>query len=312
MLQSSKFNLIKMLKIAFSPVYQYQLPEGHRFPMIKYELIPEQLLRQGIIESSQFFEPEVLPEKWLLRTHCTRYWEQLKSQSLPSKIAKAIGFPLSDALLHRGRVISQGTLECAIFAQKYGIAMNIAGGTHHAYKASGGGFCVLNDIAIASNYLLDKQLAQQILVIDLDVHQGNGTAHIFKDDSRVFTFSMHGAKNYPVRKEASDCDIPLEDAIEDEAYLSILKEQLLHLSTILKPDAVFYLSGVDVLASDRLGRLSLSLEGCKERDRMVFEWCKMHQYPVAVSMGGGYSTSLAQIVDAHCNTFKMAMEVYDF
>ena len=218
-----------MLKIAFSPVYQYQLPAGHRFPMIKYELIPEQLLRQGIIEPNQFFEPKLLSEKWILRTHCAQYWEQLKTKSLPSRIARAIGFPLSDALLHRGRVISQGTLECALYAQKYGVAMNIAGGTHHAYKASGGGFCVLNDIAIAANYLLDKQLAQQILVVDLDVHQGNGTAHIFREEPRVFTFSMHGAKNYPLRKEASDCDIPLEDAIEDEAYLSILEEHYLKL-----------------------------------------------------------------------------------
>ncbi len=301
-----------MLKIAFSPVYQYQLPPGHRFPMIKYELIPAQLLRQGIIETNQFFEPALLPEQWILRTHCPRYWEQLKTQTLPGKIARAIGFPLSEALLHRGRVISQGTIDCALFALKYGVAMNVAGGTHHAYKDSGGGFCVLNDIAIASNYLLDNQLVKQILVVDLDVHQGNGTARIFRDDDRVFTFSMHGDKNYPLRKEKSDCDVPLEDNIQDEPYLSLLEMQLNKLSEILKPEMVFYLSGVDVLASDRLGRLSLSLDGCKARDRMVFEWCKSHEYPVAVSMGGGYSKSLANIIDAHCNTFQTAMEVYDF
>ncbi len=300
-----------MLKIAFSTVYQYELPPGHRFPMIKYELIPAQLLRQGIIEESQFFEPKLLSEKWILRTHSISYWEQLKTQTLPRTIARAIGFPLSEALLHRGRVISRGTIDCALFAQRYGVAMNIAGGTHHAYQDRGGGFCVLNDIAIAANYLLDKKIAQQILVIDLDVHQGNGTAHIFRNEERVYTFSMHGAKNYPLRKENSDCDIPLEDNTQDEAYLNILDAQLSQLAELVQPDAVFYLSGVDVLASDRLGRLGLSIEGCKQRDRTVFEWCKAHQYPVAVSMGGGYSRSLVSIVDAHCNTFQMAQEVFE-
>lgn len=299
-----------MLKIAFSPIYKYQLPEGHRFPMIKYELVPEQLLYEGIVSESNFFHPSPLTEAQILQTHSREYWNKLQEQKLSVKEVRAIGFPMRPDLVWRGRHIAQGTIDCARYAQQYGTSLNIAGGTHHAFADRGEGFCVFNDIAIAANYLLSTGEAKKILVIDLDVHQGNGTASIFQEENRVFTFSMHGAKNYPLRKERSDLDIPLPDKTPDKPYLKVLTETLPRLIDELQPDLAFYLSGVDVLESDRLGRLSLSLQGCKERDRFVFQTCKQYNLPVAVSMGGGYSPRIAAIVDAHANTYRMATEVF--
>lgn len=299
-----------MLKIAYSPIYKYQLPEGHRFPMVKYELIPEQLLYEGTISEANFFHPQCLPEEMILWTHESTYWEKLKTQTLTRKEIREIGFPMSPQLIHRGRHIANGTIECALFAQEYGIAMNVAGGTHHSYSYKGAGFCVFNDIAIAANYLLKKQLAQQILVVDLDVHQGDGTAQIFKNQPSVFTFSMHGAKNYPARKQPSDLDIGLPDKTGDKVYLQTLQETLPTLIATVQPDFIFYLSGVDIIASDKLGRLSVSIQGCKERDQLVLGICQQHQIPVAVSMGGGYSERLAHIVEAHANTFRVAQQLY--
>lgn len=300
-----------MLQIAFSPIYQYELPTNHRFPMAKYELIPAQLLHQGIVTAAQFRHPTLLEEQWILRTHSSTYWNSLKHLTIPPKAARKIGFPMRQDLVERGRVIAQGTIDCALHAlQHQSVAMNVAGGTHHSFYDRGEGFCVLNDFAIAANYLLDQGLVQQILIVDLDVHQGNGTAKLFENEPRVFTFSMHGAKNYPLHKEASDLDIPLEDGLTDRPYLEILAHYLPDLLQAVQPDMVFYLSGVDVLASDKLGRLDLSLHGCQQRDEMVFHHCRAAGLPIAVSMGGGYSPRLADIVDAHCNTFRVAQEIY--
>lgn len=299
-----------MLKIAFSEIYKYQLPAGHRFPMEKYELIPQQLLHEGIVTEQHFFEPSILSEEWILAVHEPAYWQQLKNQTLPAKAARKIGLPMSAHLVKRGRIISQGTIDCALYALEHGVAMNIAGGTHHSYPDRGEGFCVINDFAIASKYLLANRLAKKILIVDLDVHQGNGTAVIFQGEKRVFTFSMHGAKNYPLRKETSDLDIPLADQTDDATYLKILQDQLPDLIEQVKPDFICYLSGVDVLATDKLGRLGMTLAGCKERDLIVFEQCQKYGIPVAVSMGGGYSERLSHIVDAHTNTYKMAQEVF--
>ncbi|MEM8907681.1 MAG: histone deacetylase [Bacteroidota bacterium] len=299
-----------MLKIAYSPIYKYELPEGHRFPMMKYELLPEQLVYEGTVSEAHFFHPKALDEATILRTHTADYWQKLVQLTLSPKEIRSIGFPLSETLVRRGTHIAQGTIDCAHYALQYGIAMNIAGGTHHSFTDHGEGFCLLNDIAIAANKLLQKGLAQRILVIDLDVHQGNGTAQIFRDEARVFTFSMHGAKNYPTRKEKSDLDIGLPDQTQDETYLQILAATLPRLLDQVQPDFIFYLSGVDVLESDKLGRLSMSRVGCKERDRMVLNACYRHEIPVAVSMGGGYSVRIADIVDAHANTFRVAQEIY--
>ena len=299
-----------MIRIAYAPIYKYQLPEGHRFPMVKYELIPEQLLYEGTVQQSQFFEPPPLLEETLLLTHTSEYWHKLNNQLLSKKEIRAIGFPMTKALIKRGLHISNGTLLGTKYAKENGIAMNIAGGTHHAFTDRGEGFCVLNDIAIAANYLLHHKKAKQILVIDLDVHQGNGTAQIFRDNPNVFTFSMHGAKNYPTRKERSDLDIGLPDHTADELYLTTLEQQLIPLVEKLKPDFLFYLAGVDVLATDQLGRLSLTLQGCKERDQIVLSTAKKYEIPVVVSMGGGYSARIAIIIEAHANTFRVAHELF--
>ena len=299
-----------MLKIAYDPIYKYKLPEGHRFPMIKYELIPEQLLYEGTVSEKNFFSPTPLDEESILLTHTKDYWFRLRDQQLTEREIRAIGFPLTPQLVQRSRVIANGTLQCAFYAQQYGVALNVAGGTHHAYAFRGEGFCCTNDIAVAANYLLHHNIVHKILVVDLDVHQGNGTAHIFRQEPRVFTFSMHGAKNFPLRKEVSDLDIGLPDGTADQAYLSILKKTLPILLEKVQPELVFYLSGVDVLASDKLGRLGLTPAGCRERDRFVLETCKKNQLPVAISMGGGYSESLAIIVEAHANTYRMAQEIF--
>lgn len=299
-----------MLRIAFSSIYRYELPPGHRFPMAKYELLPEQLLYEGTIDETAFFEPEALTDDIILRTHTVDYLKNLQNVSLSRKEIRAIGFPLRPELIQRGRVIAAGTLACARIARKEGVALNIAGGTHHAYADRGEGFCIFNDIAIAANELLHQGEIQRALVVDLDVHQGNGTARIFANDPRVFTFSMHGAKNYPLRKERSDLDLGLADGTEDQEYLTTLQAYLPDLLTAVRPDIVFYLSGVDVLKTDKLGRLGMSIAGCKARDKFVFDCCKKAAIPVAVSMGGGYSKQLAHIIEAHANTYRVAAGIY--
>jgi acetoin utilization deacetylase AcuC-like enzyme len=299
-----------MLKIAYSPIYKYELPEGHRFPMMKYELLPEQLLYEGTVTNDHFFHPDALDDELILLTHTQIYLDKLNHQQLDKKEIRNIGFPMSDVLVRRGKHIANGTLMCAEYAMEFGIAMNIAGGTHHSFSDRGEGFCLFNDIAIAANILLHRGQVSQILIIDLDVHQGNGTAKIFEHEPRVFTFSMHGEKNYPTRKEVSNLDIGLPDKTDDRLYLQTLKETLPKLIDQVQPDFIFYLSGVDVLESDKLGRLNLSRKGCKERDRLVLQTCKDYKIPVAVSMGGGYSPMMTDIIDAHANTFRVAQDIY--
>jgi len=299
-----------MLFISYSPIYKYTLPENHRFPMVKYELIPEQLLLEGSVTERNFFHPKQLTEEEILSTHTASYWSKLKEQTLTRKEVRPIGFPMTKELVERGRHIAHGTYECCLLAMQYGVAMNVAGGTHHAYADHGEGFCVFNDFAIAANLLLNRGEVNKILIVDLDVHQGQGTAHIFKNEQRVFTFSMHGANNYPLRKEKSDLDIALPDKTEDQEYLNTLYRTLPILIEQTEPDLIMYLSGVDVLANDKLGRLAMTKEGCRKRDEFVFEQAKFNNIPVAVSMGGGYSERLSDIIDAHANTFRMAQKIY--
>jgi acetoin utilization deacetylase AcuC-like enzyme len=299
-----------MIKIAWHPLYAHPLPEGHRFPMLKYELIPEQLLHEGTIEQQNLFSPEPVTEDIVLLTHQKSYWEQLRDLTLPAKEQRRIGFPLNAQLLERELRITQGTIDGAHFALNNRIAFNVAGGTHHAGSNWGEGFCLLNDQAITANYLLNRNLAKRILIIDLDVHQGNGTAEIFQYEPKVFTFSMHGDKNFPFRKELSSLDVPLDDGLQDEEYLSLLNINLKKAFERAKPDFVFYLSGVDVLSTDKLGKLALSKAGCKERDRMVLQACRDKNLPLQVSMGGGYSADIKDIVDAHCNTYRLAFDLF--
>ncbi len=299
-----------MFKLAYSPIYAHPLPEGHRFPMLKYELIPKQLLYEGSITEENLFEPNLAIDKEILLTHEKDYLQQLKSLSLDKAHIRRIGFPLSKELVTRELCLIQGTLDCALFALQYGVSINIAGGTHHAFANKGEGFCLLNDMAFAANALLQRKLVQTVLIIDLDVHQGNGTAAIFKGNKSVFTFSMHGKDNYPFHKEESDLDVPLENGMKDEPYLTLLKNNLEKILGQVHPDFIFYLCGVDVLGTDKLGKLNLTEEGCKQRDSLIFNMSKSLRIPVACAMGGGYSPKISDIVNAHCNTIRSAQRIF--
>lgn len=299
-----------VLRIAYHPSYSHPLPEGHRFPMQKYELLPEQMLHEGSCSSANFFEPSLPPDEAITAIHEPAYFDNLKQLNLQPREVRKIGFPLSKQLVERERIIAGGTMKCCDYALAHGIAMNIAGGTHHAFSNRGEAFCMLNDQAIGARYLQKKGLARKILIVDLDVHQGNGTAGIFSGDPSVFTFSMHGGQNYPFKKECSDLDIPLKKGTGDLEYLSMLKHNLPRLIDEVAPDFIFYLCGADVLESDKLGTLSLSLQGCRERDRFVLECCHNNNIPVQCSMGGGYSPEIRTIVEAHANTFRVAQWMY--
>lgn len=299
-----------MLKIAYSPIYKYPLPEKHRFPMIKYELIPEQLIYEGTVREDSFFHPEALSDDQILLTHTSGYLQKLKTQTLSVKEIRAIGFPMTPLLIRRGRHIANGTLECARYAIQYGASMNIAGGTHHSFADHGEGFCIYNDVALAAHNLLYEEKIQKALVVDLDVHQGNGTAKIFQNDDRVFTWSVHGERNYPTRKEKSDLDIGLPDLTTDNLYLETIINTLPRLIDMVEPDIIFYISGVDILETDKLGRLSVSIDGCKQRDQIVLDCCKLNNIPVTISMGGGYSPRLTDIIEAHANTFRLTQDIF--
>ena len=299
-----------MLYIAWSEVYKYRLPEKHRFPMEKYDLIPAQLIYEGTITDNQIIHPLPMSYDIILMTHTYEYVQKLIDQSLSTKEIRQIGFPLTEELVYRGRCIANGTLECMFLALTHGVSINTAGGTHHSFSERGEGFCVFNDIAIATNYLLQTNSLNKVLIIDLDVHQGNGTASIFEGRCDVFTFSMHGQNNYPHRKMKSNLDVGLPDGCTDDVYLHVLEAHLPNIIEQFGPDGVFYIAGVDVLATDKLGRLCLSVEGYAKRDAYVLEMCKQYNVPLCVTMGGGYSPDIKHILEAHCNTYRLAQEIY--
>jgi len=299
-----------MLKIAHHALYNHPLKQNHRFPMIKYELIPEQLIMENTCTENNFFKPGDIQDSTILLTHKRYYYEKLKNQQLDKKEIRAIGFPMSKQLIEREKMIVQGTLECSINSLKYGISMNIAGGTHHAFTNRAEAFCILNDQAIAANFLINNNYCDKILILDLDVHQGNGTAEIFRDNKNVFTVSFHGEKNYPFRKEKSDYDFGFSDGASDNEYLNKIIYEIPRLIESFEPDFIFYLSGVDIIENDKLGRLSVSINGCKKRDKFIFDYCKTNSIPIQVSMGGGYSPILKDIIEAHANTFRAAQEIY--
>lgn len=299
-----------MLKVGWTGSYVLPLPPNHRFPMSKYEVLPQQLLHEGTIRPENIFHPGPIDTQWILLTHQQSYFDKLQNLSLTPQEVRRTGFPLNQAVVNREVTIMEGTRQCALFALQYGISMNIAGGTHHAFTNRGEGFCLLNDIAIAANFLLSQNLVRQILVVDLDVHQGNGTAQIFRNEPRVFTFSMHGANNYPLIKEHSDLDIGLPDQSDDSFYLKTLDSNLNNLIDKVQPDFLFYQCGVDILGTDKLGRLGISREGCKQRDRMVLETARKNKIPLVASMGGGYSEDFRDIIEAHANTYRLAQEIF--
>jgi acetoin utilization deacetylase AcuC-like enzyme len=278
--------------------------------MLKYELIPEQLLHEGTITQENLFVPSKCDAIDVLRTHNLDYYNKLINQQLSPSEQRKIGFPQSPALIERELIITRGTIDCALFALEHGCALNIAGGTHHAFAERGEGFCLLNDMAVASDYLLYKNLVTKILVIDLDVHQGNGTAKLMENEPRVFTFSMHGKNNYPFHKEQSDLDIPLPDGISGQEYLEILEKTLPMLLETVQPNFIFYLSGVDILSTDKFGKFNISIDECKRRDELVLNMAYDNKIPIAIAMGGGYSPDINDILQAHCNTFRLAANLF--
>lgn len=298
------------LYVAYAPNYVHPVPEGHRFPMEKYALLKAQLLYEGIVPGEQFFAPGEITDKVVCSVHSEVYFRKLLQLKCTPREQRVSGFEHSETLIQRELTIMEGTRACAEYAaENGGAALNIAGGTHHAYTNRGEGFCLLNDNAIAARWLLDHAKASRVLIIDLDVHQGNGTAEIFAEDPRVFTFSMHGEHNYPLHKEVSDLDVGLPDGISDSEYLYLLESSLDRTLKRFIPDFVFYQCGVDIISSDKLGRLGVSMAGCRQRDEIVFRTVRQLGVPVVCSMGGGYSPQLRHIVDAHANTFKAAAHI---
>jgi acetoin utilization deacetylase AcuC-like enzyme len=295
--------------IAFHPIYVHPLPENHRFPMEKYDLLPKQLMHEGTANEADFFEPGFLSDEHILPVHTEDYWRNLVGLNISQREQRVSGFVHSNELIERERCIMEGTVRAAEMALKKKIGFNIAGGTHHAFADRGEGFCLLNDQVIASNYLLNTHGLNKILIIDLDVHQGNGTAALAQLDERIFTFSMHGRNNYPLQKEQSDVDVELEDGIQDKEYLALLAKNLDQILNKMQPDFVFYQCGVDILATDKLGKLAVSMNGCRERDRFVFDRIRQIGVPVVCTMGGGYSPQIKDIVEAHAQTFRTAMHL---
>lgn len=302
-------NCLRELKVSYRNEYNFPLPENHRFPMEKYDMLPKQLLHEGTLTQNQFIAPQMLNDQWLYSVHDTDYIDRLTTLKLSKHEERVTGFVHSHELVKRELLIMEGTRLAAELALSCGAAMNIAGGTHHAFKDRGEGFCLLNDQVIAAKWLLESENKGRILIIDLDVHQGNGTAKMCQEIDGVFTFSMHGKNNYPLCKELSDVDVELDDGTTDDVYLYELEKNLNDILERYTPDFVFYQCGVDILSSDKLGRLDVSINGCKERDRKVFQSVKQLNVPIVCTMGGGYSAELTTITEAHANTFRSIQEI---
>ena len=296
--------------IVYHPDYVAPLPDAHRFPMPKFKILRDLLLSDGVIVPEQIYQPE-LPDLELIQlVHHPEYVQRYCEGTLETKAQRRIGLPWSEALAHRTRIAIGGTILAAKLALEYGCACNTAGGTHHAFPSYGSGFCIFNDLAIASRVLQHQGLVNKIFIVDLDVHQGDGTACIFQDDDSVFTFSMHCEANFPGRKQQSDLDVPLPIGLDDDGYLQILASHLSDLLTQVKPDLVLFDAGVDTHVSDRLGKLSLTDWGIYRRERMVLSTCQAGGYPVASVIGGGYGKDMSALVYRHSLLHRAAKEVY--
>ena len=296
--------------VVYHPDYVAPLPNAHRFPMPKFKILRDLLLKDGVIVPEQIYQPE-LPDLELIQlVHTPEYVRAYCNGTLEYKAQRRIGLPWSQALAHRTRIAIGGTILAAKLALKYGCACNTAGGTHHAFPSYGSGFCIFNDLAIASRVMQHQGLVNQILIVDCDVHQGDGTAWTFKNDNSVFTFSMHCEANFPGRKQQSDLDVPLPIGLDDDGYLQILANYLPDLLTQIKPDLVLFDAGVDTHVSDRLGKLSLTNRGLYRRERMVLSICKAAGYPVASVIGGGYSKDITALVYRHSLLHRAAKKVY--
>ena len=298
------------MRASYSDRYVIKLPDHHRFPIIKYSMIRERLVCDRTLRPARILEPQPAERKDIVLVHSADYYDRLASGQLTDREVRRLGLPWSEALVTRSRFSVAGTVAAARAALIEGAAANLGGGTHHAFADHGEGFCVLNDIAVAIRLLRAEGLIRRAAVIDCDVHQGNGTAHIFADDPEVFTLSLHGEKNYPLVKQQSTIDVGLADGTEDKEYLDALALALPQAVERFRPDIIFYQAGVDPYEGDRLGRLALTLDGLKRRDLMVFNHCKESSIPAVITLGGGYSSEVADTVEAHCNTIRAARAIF--
>ena len=296
-------------RIFYSPFYYADIGENHVFPIKKFELVRDQLLAEGTLKASEIVAPEPAKIEDVLLVHTEDYITRLRNGTLTAKEVRKLGLPWSKALVRRSFLATQGTINAAKHALEYGIASNLAGGTHHSFPDRGEGFCVLNDVAVAIRVLQREKLAERFLIVDCDVHQGNGTAFIFENDESVFTFSIHGAKNYPLFKENSTLDIELPDKTGDAEYLETLNEALPRIF-LHDPDIVFYLGGADPFEKDKLGRLGLTIEGLMKRDETVLSFAKERGVPIVTTMSGGYAADIKDTVEIHSNTIRAVKKVF--
>lgn len=294
------------MKCSYHPGYQVPLPAGHPFPISKYPLLKDRLLAEHVLAAHDIVEPEPIDRETMALVHTPEYLDKLESSGLSALEQRKLGMPWSDTLWLRSRLACGGTLLAARMALDIGMAANLAGGTHHAFADHGEGFCVLNDVAIAIAKLRKESTFERALVVDLDVHQGNGTAAIFEDVEEVFTFSMHGERNYPTEKMRSNVDVGLEGGVSDAEYLRTLREHLPAVLDVAQPDMTFYIAGVDVAAGDRYGKLALSEEGIRLRDRYVIELVRSCG-PLAIVLGGGYAATRERTAELHTHVFREAV-----
>src|SRR5918997_4922177 len=294
------------MKVFYSDHFVLPLPEDHRFPMAKYSMLRERVAGDGICAPGELRTPRAVTDEEILRAHDQGYLGRVVSGDLTDKEVRRIGFPWSERMVERSRRASGGTLGACLAALEEGFAANLAGGTHHAFADRGEGYCVFNDSAIAARAVRAKGLVERVVVVDTDVHQGNGTAAILRGDPSIFTFSIHGAKNFPFRKEESDLDLALPDGADDGVFLEALEDGLEKTLERSRAGLAIYLAGADPYEDDRLGRLSVSMEGLAERDRLVLEVCRERGIPVAVTMAGGYARKVEDTVDIHFRSIERA------
>ncbi|MBA3247859.1 MAG: histone deacetylase [Pyrinomonadaceae bacterium] len=298
------------MRVFYTPRYYADIGEGHVFPIRKFELVRERLLREGTLRTADIVEPQPAPLSDVLLVHTEDYVTRLRAGTLTPREIRRLGLPWSKALVRRSFLAAGGTIGAARWALEAGVGSNLAGGTHHAFPERGEGFCVLNDVAIATRVLQRDELIGRAAIVDCDVHQGNGTATIFAEDNSIFTFSMHGAKNYPLFKARSTLDVELPDEMGDAEYLETLAR---HLPEVFahQPDIIFYLGGADPYVGDKLGRLALSLAGLRARDELVLSECRSRRVPIVTVMSGGYAMDINDTVEIHCNTIRAARGVFD-
>ena len=298
-----------VFRIYYSPYYYADIGEGHVFPIRKFELVRDALLDEGTLDSEEIIEPQLAAVEELLLVHADDYIRRLIAGELTAKEVRRLGLPWSHSLVRRSLHAVSGTINAARSALANGVSSNLAGGTHHAYPDRGEGFCVLNDVAVAIRVLQRENLAKRFLIVDCDVHQGDGTAFIFANDPDVFTFSMHGAKNYPLFKQTSSLDIELPDKTSDLFYLEMLRESLNRIA-MHDADVVFYLAGADPFEGDKLGRLALTIDGLRARDEMVLAFARSHDLPIVTTMSGGYAADISHTVEIHCNTIRAVKKIF--